>query len=63
MEDKTTTILAYCGFLVSVLTAIVGAINHKRIRSNCCKKELSVSFDIEGTTPPTKVEPEPPSRS
>ena len=56
MEDKTTTILAYCGFFVSVLTAIVGAINHKRVRSQCCKKELVVSFDIEGTTPPLKSE-------
>jgi hypothetical protein len=28
------------------------AINHHRIRSNCCGKELVASIDIEKTTPP-----------
>ena len=50
MEGQTT-IIAYTGFIVSLATMILGIINHKRIRSTCCKKELSVSIDVENTTP------------
>lgn len=28
------------------------AINHHRVRSNCCGREMSASIDIETTTPP-----------
>jgi hypothetical protein len=28
------------------------AINHHRVRSNCCGKQLVASIDIETTTPP-----------
>jgi len=28
------------------------AVNHHRIRSNCCGKEMSASIDVEQTTPP-----------
>ncbi len=28
------------------------AVNHHRVRSNCCGKELVVSVDVETTTPP-----------
>ena len=28
------------------------AINHHRVRSNCCGKELVASIDVETTTPP-----------
>lgn len=52
MDQNSTNVVAYCGFIVSVLVAVVGAINHKRIRSNCCGKILSASFDVEATTPP-----------
>lgn len=31
------------------------AINHHRVRSNCCGKELVVSVDIEKTTPPPDI--------
>ena len=27
------------------------AVNHHRVRSNCCGKELVVSVDVEQTTP------------
>ena len=37
----------------SIVSAVITAINHKRIRSNCCGKEQVVSIDIENTTPPT----------
>lgn len=32
------------------------AVNHHRVRSNCCGKELVVSVDVEKTTPPAKLE-------
>ena len=28
------------------------AVNHHRVRSNCCGKEMVVSVDVERTTPP-----------
>ena len=41
--------------IVSVVGAIVGVINHKRIRSNCFGKKLEVSLDIDSTS--NKVSP------
>lgn len=32
------------------------AINHHRVRSNCCGKEIVVSVDVERTTPPVPAE-------
>ena len=29
------------------------SVNHHRVRSNCCGKEIVVSVDVEETTPPT----------
>jgi hypothetical protein len=52
MDQNNTNALAYCGFVVSILVAVVGAVNHKRVRSNCCGKILSASLDVENTTPP-----------
>jgi hypothetical protein len=51
MDANTTTVIAYSGFLLSLATGIITAINHKRIRSSCCKKKLEVSIDIENTSP------------
>jgi len=31
------------------------AVNHHRVRSNCCGKELVVSVDVEKTTPPAQL--------
>jgi hypothetical protein len=31
------------------------AVNHHRVRSNCCGKEVVVSVDVEETTPPLKI--------
>jgi len=38
--------------IAGILYKIYMAINHKRIRSNCCGKKLEASLDIENTTPP-----------
>ena len=31
------------------------AVNHHRVRSNCCGKEIVVSVDVEKTTPPAEL--------
>jgi hypothetical protein len=57
----STSIIAYSGLAVSIVTAIVGAVNHRRIRSNCCGKEVSASLDIESTTPTKTITPSAPT--
>jgi hypothetical protein len=52
MNETDSSILSMIAIAVSVLTAVVGVINHKRIRSNCCGKVAEASIDIENTTPP-----------
>jgi len=49
MDD--TRVIAYCGFVASMAGIIYAAVNHKRIRSNCCGKKIEASLDIEETTP------------
>jgi hypothetical protein len=45
---STTTATTIFG--VAVL--IYRAVNHKRVRSNCCGKKMEMSVDVENTTPP-----------
>jgi hypothetical protein len=49
-------ITSYVAIAMSVGTAIIGIVNHKRVRSVCCNRKLEVSLDIEATTPPKKLE-------
>jgi hypothetical protein len=55
MTDSES-ITSYVAIAISILTALVGAINHKRVRSVCCNRKLEVSLDIETTTPPNKLD-------
>lgn len=55
MDGQTTPVIAYCGFLISIASIVIGAINHKRIRSKCCGKEITSSIDIENTSPTIDV--------
>jgi hypothetical protein len=52
------TILSTLAIIVSVLGVVIGIINHKQVKSRCCKREASFSLDITSTTPeintPTK---------
>jgi hypothetical protein len=48
MDDK---IISYTAIALSVATAVIGVINHKRIRSNCCGKRGELSIDISPTHP------------
>ena len=57
MDGNTTTIISLTGLILGAGTTIVTAINHRRLRSSCCRKELEVSFDIEQTTPPISSRP------
>jgi hypothetical protein len=53
-----TQIVSWLSLALVVCGIVVGAVNHKRIRSRCCGVEKSVSLDIDNTTPKgdTKIE-------
>ena len=53
MEESTTAV-AYVGLIVSIITTLVGIINHKRIRSNCCGKVAEASIEIDNVSPTDK---------
>jgi hypothetical protein len=40
-------------FALGIAYRVYIAVNHHRVRSNCCGKEMVVSVDVEETTPPT----------
>ena len=40
---------------LGILYRVYIAINHHRVRSNCCGKQMVVSVDVEETTPPTAL--------
>ena len=45
---------SYAGLVTSILAVlgiIVAAVNHKRIRSNCCGHQVVISMDVENTSP------------
>lgn len=48
---ENAEIMGIVALIVSVGGTILGIINHKRIRSNCCGKNITASFDVESTTP------------
>jgi len=54
MDDK---IISYTAIALSVATAVIGVINHKRIRSNCCGKRGELSLDISPTHPIHPIHP------
>lgn len=49
-------ILGIIAIAISIGGTILGVINHKRIRSKCCGRELSASLDIEPSTPPVRLQ-------
>jgi hypothetical protein len=49
MDD--TTLLSILAITLSVVGTVITAINHHRIRSQCCGRDLTVSIDIEKTSP------------
>jgi hypothetical protein len=61
----SNNILSIISIVVAVGTAIIGIINHKRIRSKCGQKEIVASIDIENTSSELKIKtpyiPPPPT--
>ena len=49
-------LFSYFAFGMSIASVILGAINHKRIRSTCCGRNITSSIDIESTSP---IKPSP----
>lgn len=43
-------VMGMVGVIISVLTAVIGIINHKRIRSNCMGRKMEMSIDIDSTS-------------
>ena len=39
--------------VLGIIYRVYMAVNHHRVRSNCCGKEVVMSVDVEETTPPT----------
>jgi len=50
--DETSAYGSIGGLSFGLIVSILYAINHKRIRSNCCGAKLEASLDVENTTPP-----------
>lgn len=55
MNTADTGIIAIVGLIVSIGGSALAAINHRRIRSNCCGIPLVLSVDVETTTPPSEL--------
>jgi hypothetical protein len=53
MSDTTsgTQIVSWLSLALAVGGIVIGAVNHKRIRSSCCGVEKTISLDIDNTTP------------
>jgi len=49
-----SNILSTVSLVISVAGGVLVAVNHKRLRSTCCRREMVMSFDIENTTPPQR---------
>ena len=54
MDTQNYTIVGGSLGIASIVISVLTYINHKRIRSQCCGKELEVSLDVEETTPKGK---------
>lgn len=51
----TSTIISGVSLAVAMGTSVIAVINHKRIRSRCCGRNVDMSIDIESTTPPMSI--------
>ena len=49
----TNAIVSWTSLAIGIFSTLLGVINHKRIRSQCCGRSGEISFDIENTTPPS----------
>jgi hypothetical protein len=55
MDTNTTLLSTTTGTtIIGLILIIYRAINHRRIRSNCCGRDIQMSVDVENTTPPAE---------
>jgi len=61
MSDSISTqigaIAGYISLCLMIVGSVIAAVNHRRIRSNCCGGTATVSLDIDNTTPPKETKP------
>nr|WPF46745.1 MAG: hypothetical protein [Lake Baikal virophage 11] len=51
MDVSESYAMTLVALVISIGGVVLGVINHKRIRSNCCGVKSEVSLDIEQTSP------------
>lgn len=54
--DSVSNVGGYLGIIVTVGGIVFAAVNHKRLRSNCCGRKIDVSIDVEATNPSPTVD-------
>jgi hypothetical protein len=48
---NSESVVAYVSLALAIGGIVVGAVNHKKLRSRCCGAEKVLSLDIDNTTP------------
>ena len=65
--DEQSAIVGWVALGISVFGSIIGVINHRKIRSQCCGRTGEIALDITDTTDShiqvKPEEPKAPSRS
>jgi len=59
-NQNSGEVMSIVALVISAGGILLGVINHRRIRSNCCGKRGEASLDIDTTTPP-KITSIPPA--
>jgi len=57
MNEDSGQLISIIALVISAGGIILGVVNHRRIKSNCCGKKMEASFDVDTTTPPLKISP------
>ena len=61
MSDSISTqigaIAGYISLCLMIVGSVIAAVNHRRIRSECCGRFATVSLSVDATTPPQSEKP------
>jgi len=59
MDQETNSALVITSILLSVVGALIAAVNHQRVRSTCCGRKVEIKIDIDKvpSTPPEPPQP------
>ena len=55
MDSETQDIMIYVSIVISISAMVINLVNHKKLRSGCCGKNLTMSLDIDNTSPLIRV--------